>query len=65
MELLRRELPKYGGMFVQAEDEIAAISMALGFSYAGHVAVTGSAGPGISLKTEAHRLGRRWRRCRS
>jgi 2-oxoglutarate ferredoxin oxidoreductase subunit alpha len=27
--------------------------MALGFSYAGHLAVTGSAGPGISLKTEA------------
>ncbi len=53
MEILRSELPKYGGMFVQCEDEIAAISMALGFSYAGHLAVTGSAGPGISLKTEA------------
>ena len=53
MELLRRELPKYGGLFVQTEDELAAISMALGSSYAGHLAVTGSAGPGISLKTEA------------
>ena len=53
MELLRRELPKYGGTFVQCEDEIASISMALGASYAGHVAVTGSSGPGISLKTEA------------
>jgi 2-oxoglutarate ferredoxin oxidoreductase subunit alpha len=53
MELLRRELPKYGGTFVQTEDEIAAISMALGASYAGRVAVTGSSGPGISLKTEA------------
>src|SRR3984957_4635382 len=53
MELLRRELPKYGGTFVQPEDEIAAISMALGASYAGRVAVTGSSGPGISLKTEA------------
>src|SRR6185369_4896982 len=30
MELLRRELPKYGGTFVQCEDEIASISMALG-----------------------------------
>src|SRR6266581_989446 len=29
MEILRRELPKYGGTFVQCEDEIAAISMAL------------------------------------
>src|SRR5437667_4592901 len=53
MELLRRELPKYGGAFVQCEDEIAAISMAIGASYSGRVAVTGSSGPGISLKTEA------------
>jgi 2-oxoglutarate ferredoxin oxidoreductase subunit alpha len=53
MELLRRELPKYGGTFVQCEDEIASISMAIGASYAGRVAVTGSSGPGISLKTES------------
>ena len=53
MEILRRELPKYGGIFVQAEDELGAVSIALGFSYAGYLAVTGSAGPGISLKTEA------------
>jgi 2-oxoglutarate/2-oxoacid ferredoxin oxidoreductase subunit alpha len=53
MELLRRELPKYGGIFVQCEDEIASVSMALGASYGGRVAVTGSSGPGISLKTEA------------
>ena len=53
MEILRSELPKYGGLFVQAEDELAAVSLALGFSYAGYLSVTGSAGPGISLKTEA------------
>jgi 2-oxoglutarate ferredoxin oxidoreductase subunit alpha len=53
MELLRSELPKYGGMFIQAEDEIAAISLAIGASYAGHLAVTGSSGPGLSLKSEA------------
>jgi 2-oxoglutarate ferredoxin oxidoreductase subunit alpha len=53
MELLRHELPKYGGTFVQCEDEIASICMALGASYAGRVAVTGSSGPGISLKMEA------------
>jgi 2-oxoglutarate ferredoxin oxidoreductase subunit alpha len=53
MEVLRRELPKYGGIFVQAEDELGAVSLALGFSYSGYLAVTGSAGPGISLKTEA------------
>jgi 2-oxoglutarate ferredoxin oxidoreductase subunit alpha len=53
MEILRRELPKYNGTFVQCEDEIASISMAIGAGYAGRVAVTGSSGPGISLKTEA------------
>jgi 2-oxoglutarate ferredoxin oxidoreductase subunit alpha len=53
METLRAELPKYGGMFVQCEDEIASISTALGFSYTGHLAITGSAGPGLSLKMEA------------
>ncbi len=53
MEILRAELPKYGGIFVQAEDELAAIAMALGASYGGRVAVTGSSGPGLSLKTEA------------
>src|ERR1700724_3410013 len=53
MEILRREFPKYGGIFVQAEDELGAVSLPLGFSYSGYLAVTGSAGPGISLKTEA------------
>lgn len=53
MEMLRNELPKYGGTFVQAEDELAAVSLALGFAYSGHLAVTGSSGPGLSLKAEA------------
>jgi 2-oxoglutarate ferredoxin oxidoreductase subunit alpha len=53
MEMLRSELQKYGGLFVQAEDELAAVSYALGFSYSGHLAVTGSSGPGLSLKMEA------------
>jgi 2-oxoglutarate/2-oxoacid ferredoxin oxidoreductase subunit alpha len=53
METLRREFPKYGGIFVQAEDELGAVSISLGFSFSGYLAVTGSAGPGISLKTEA------------
>ncbi len=52
MEILRRELPQYGGCFVQCEDEIASIATALGASYAGHLAVTGSSGPGVSLKSE-------------
>ena len=53
MEVLRSELPKYGGIFVQAEDELGAVSIALGCSFSGYLAVTGSAGPGISLKAEA------------
>lgn len=53
MESLRTELQKYGGLFVQAEDELGAISYALGFAYAGHLAITGSSGPGLSLKMEA------------
>jgi len=53
MEMLRTELPKYGGTFVQAEDELSAVSMAIGFAYAGHLAITGSSGPGLSLKMEA------------
>lgn len=53
MEILRAELPQYGGTFVQAEDEIAAVSMACGASYAGHTALTGTSGPGVSLKSEA------------
>lgn len=53
MEMLRQQLPKYGGVFVQAEDELAAASMAIGFAYGGRLAVTGSSGPGISLKMEA------------
>ncbi len=53
MEALRTELPKYGGCFVQAEDELAAISITLGMAYSGYLAVTGSSGPGLSLKMEA------------
>ncbi len=37
----------------QAEDEIAAVSAAIGASYAGSLGVTSSSGPGIALKTEA------------
>ncbi len=53
MESLRAELPKYGGLYVQAEDELAAVSMTIGAAFAGHLAITGSSGPGISLKQEA------------
>ena len=52
MEILRSELPKYGGLFVQAEDELGAVCTATGMAYAGHLAITGSSGPGLSLKME-------------
>ncbi len=65
MEMLRRELPKYGGIFVQAEDELGAVSIALGFSYSGYLAVTGSAGPGHFAQDRSDRLGVDGRRCRS
>jgi len=53
MEIMRAELPSYGGMYIQCEDELAAVCMAIGMGYAGHLPVTSSSGPGISLKAEA------------
>jgi 2-oxoglutarate/2-oxoacid ferredoxin oxidoreductase subunit alpha len=42
----------FGVKTVQAEDEIAAIGVALGASFAGHIGVTGTSGPGMCLKSE-------------
>jgi len=42
----------FGVITVQAEDEIAAANVALGASFAGHLAVTGTSGPGMDLKAE-------------
>ena len=50
------ELSKYRRFHLttfQAEDEIAAISAAIGASFAGALGITGSSGPGLALKTEA------------
>lgn len=52
MEWLQKYLPKFGGVVVQAEDEIAAMSMCIGASFAGARALTATAGPGLSLKQE-------------
>ncbi len=43
----------FGVRTMQAEDEIAAITAAIGASFGGNLALTGSSGPGIALKTEA------------
>jgi 2-oxoglutarate ferredoxin oxidoreductase subunit alpha len=42
----------FGGIVHQAEDEIAAIGVALGASYSGKTALTITSGPGMALKTE-------------
>ena len=42
----------FGVRTVQAEDEIAAAGMALGAAFAGHLGVTTTSGPGVSLKGE-------------
>lgn len=50
------ELSKYKNFDIktlQAEDEIAGICTSIGAAFGGHLAVTGSSGPGIALKTEA------------
>ncbi len=43
----------FGVKTFQAEDEIAAITSAIGAAFGGAMGVTGSSGPGIALKTEA------------
>jgi 2-oxoglutarate ferredoxin oxidoreductase subunit alpha len=50
------ELSKYKNFNIktfQAEDEIAGICASIGAAFGGHLAITGSSGPGIALKTEA------------
>jgi 2-oxoglutarate/2-oxoacid ferredoxin oxidoreductase subunit alpha len=53
MEYLIKALPKFGGTVIQTEDEIAAVTMAIGASYGGARSMTASAGPGLSLMMEA------------
>jgi len=46
------EMKRFGVRTVQAEDEIAAIGMAIGASFGGALGVTATSGPGICLKSE-------------
>jgi 2-oxoglutarate ferredoxin oxidoreductase subunit alpha len=43
----------FGVRTLQAEDEIAAIGVAIGAAFAGHLGVTATSGPGVDLKSEA------------
>jgi 2-oxoglutarate ferredoxin oxidoreductase subunit alpha len=53
LEYMAPALPQVGGVLVQAEDELASINMIIGASYGGVPALTATAGPGLSLMTEA------------
>ncbi len=52
LEYMARRLPEVGGVFLQAESELAAISMVYGASGAGARVMTSSSGLGISLMSE-------------
>jgi 2-oxoglutarate/2-oxoacid ferredoxin oxidoreductase subunit alpha len=43
----------FGVITFQAEDEIAAVTSAIGAAYAGAIGITTTSGPGMALKTEA------------
>lgn len=51
-EFMSRELPKVGGMFVQAESEVAAINMIYGAAGTGARVLTSSSSVGVALKQE-------------
>jgi 2-oxoglutarate ferredoxin oxidoreductase subunit alpha len=50
--VMAEELPKAGGVFIQMEDEIAAMGAIIGASLGGMKALTATSGPGFSLKQE-------------
>jgi 2-oxoglutarate ferredoxin oxidoreductase subunit alpha len=52
MEILSKELPKKGGIFLQTEDEISSIAHVIGAGFAGKRAMTGTSGPGFCLMSE-------------
>lgn len=53
LEWLAKPIEKVGGHLVQAEDELAAVNMAIGASYGGVPSLTATSGPGLSLMSEA------------
>ena len=53
LSFMEHELPRFGGVAVQTEDEIAALISCIGASYSGVKAMTATSGPGLSLMVEA------------
>ena len=49
---MAKKMPKIGGVFLQAESEIASINMVYGAAAAGVRVMTSSSSPGVSLKAE-------------
>ncbi len=49
---MSKRMPKVGGVYLQAESEVAAINMVLGAAATGERVLTSSSSPGISLKSE-------------
>jgi 2-oxoglutarate ferredoxin oxidoreductase subunit alpha len=53
LEWMAKYAPRFGGVAVQAEDELAAINMVIGAAFTGVRAMTATSGPGQALMTEA------------
>jgi 2-oxoglutarate/2-oxoacid ferredoxin oxidoreductase subunit alpha len=52
LEWMAKYAPKFGGVVIQAEDELAAINMTIGAAFAGVRSMTATSGPGQALMTE-------------
>jgi 2-oxoglutarate ferredoxin oxidoreductase subunit alpha len=52
LEFLQQHLPTFGGVVIQAEDELAAVNMALGAALTGTRSMVATSGPGIALMQE-------------
>lgn len=52
MHWLAEWLPRFGGTCIQAEDEMSALGLVIGASFAGEKAMTSTSGPGVSLMSE-------------
>jgi len=55
-EFLCKELPKFGGVALQFEDEIASLAAGIGASFTGKRVMTATSGPGLSLMSETLNL---------
>ena len=53
LEWMAGKIEAVGGHLVQAEDELAAVNMAIGAGYGGVPAMTATSGPGLALMSEA------------